>query len=115
MIAANMSGASSKVVIGNRWERETVVVIVTATHSRLERRARVATVGSRDTNIIISIAGGVPVNGLHTSIKVGRGTELPFTDNGPDYSCTNNTGGDNNENRHGGSAHASGTATVGSA
>jgi len=84
MITTNLSRASGKVMIGDSWE---VVAIVTVSISRLEGRARVTTVSPRNTDVIIT-TGGVPVDGLHAGIEVGRGTELPFADNGPDDTST---------------------------
>jgi len=97
-----VGGASSKVMIGNRREGETVIVIITAGHSGCKRGTRVAAVRTRNTNVVVSSTGGIPVDRLHTGIKVGRGTEFPFTNDGPDDSGAHNAGANDNENGQGG-------------
>jgi hypothetical protein len=90
-------GASGEVMIS-----DTVPVVgrgTIASHARLmasgvEGRGDRAAV--RCKTFIVRVRG-LPVDGLHTVLKLGRRTELPLADNGPDESNTTDAASDGSD------------------
>lgn len=90
-------GTSGEVVISN------VVAVVrrgaVASHARLvasgvEGGGNGAAV--RRKTVVVRVRG-LPVDGLHAVLKLGRGPELPFADNGPNEGDTTNAAGDSSD------------------
>ena len=70
--------------------------------ARVERRcARQWAVLAWETSVFV-VAARLPVDGLHATLKIGGGFELPLANDGPPNYRRPNRRGNDDENRHSG-------------